>query len=129
MIPHRTLILILSAISWVFLTGHHKPGHQPVPHHKAPAKQAPQNPALEAQPPKPPLDLSVPFKSPSDDALNGSEAPQADKVSQLDGLFDPPPKKTSRPIELKGRLIDSPDPEQEKRKSVDGASIMIDIKQ
>ena len=120
--PHRTLILTLAAVSWVFLTGYHKPGHHQAAHLKEPATQTP---APAAEPPKP-LDLSVPFKSPADDA---PEAPKEHKVSQLDGLFAPPPKKLNRPIELKGGLINSPDPEVEKRKSVDGASIMIDIKQ
>lgn len=127
--PHRTLILLFATISWVFLTGLQKPGHHQTARHKAPAVQTTQTPPPLAEPPKPPLDLSVPFKNPANDATNGTAPPSEPKATQMDGLFEPPPKKTNRPIELKGGLLNSPDPEVEKRKSVDGASIMIDIKQ
>lgn len=129
MTPHRTLILTLAAVSWVILTGFQKPSHHQPARHKAPIAQATQTPAPEAEAPKPPLDLSVPFKNPANDLASGTETPSEPKVTQMDGLFEPPPKKTNRPIELKGGLLNSPDPEVEKRKSVDGASIMIDIKQ
>jgi len=72
-----------------------------------------------------PLDLSIPFKT--------TEKLDADKKwliphEALD-VFAVDPNKKARSLELNGNLLMSPDPQPEKRKSVDGAGIIINIKQ
>jgi hypothetical protein len=71
-----------------------------------------------------PLDLSVPFQGePTADAN--------DKTIQenADSLFESGTKKPSQsPLQLKGGWLMSPEPEAEKRKSLDGAGIVIQVK-
>ena len=71
-----------------------------------------------------PLDLSVPFK--------GSENGDLDKKSTAPNgtvnIFSTENKKKSRPLELEGGVLMSPEPEPEKRKSVDGAGIIFNLK-
>lgn len=78
-----------------------------------------------------PLDLSVPFKE-----TNGLEPNTT--VSKLDknkqpqegGLFAKDSnKKPESALQLNGGWLMSPEPEVEKRKSVDGAGIVINVKQ
>jgi hypothetical protein len=71
-----------------------------------------------------PLDLSIPFK--------GTEKFDLEKKwliphKALDA-FAVDPNKKSRSLELKGEMLKSPDPQPEKRKSLDGAGISINIK-
>ncbi len=71
-----------------------------------------------------PLDLSIPFKA--------SEKFDFEKTwlipHQTLDVFAVDPHKKARSIELDGDLLMSPDPQPEKRKSVDGAGIIINIK-
>jgi|APCry1669189733_1035249.scaffolds.fasta_scaffold34143_2 hypothetical protein len=71
-----------------------------------------------------PLDLSIPFKS--------TEKLDVDKKwlipHQALDVFAVDPNKKARSLELNGDLLMSPDPQPEKRKSVDGAGIVINIK-
>ena len=78
------------------------------------------------QEPQPLLDLSIPFNNaPSSESqsLDGSEPP-----SIIDSLFAPKTKKNNQALRLKGGWLMSPEPEPEKRKTVDGAGIVIDLK-
>jgi len=73
-----------------------------------------------------PLDLSVPFKSAenSDYQIEHKELNQGNEAD----LFDLKIKKKPRSLELGGGLLMSPEPEAEKRKTVDGAGIVINLK-
>ncbi len=73
-----------------------------------------------------PLDLSVPFTSAesSDYQIQQKGSGQVDEVD----LFELKTKKKPRALELNGGLLMSPEPEVEKRKTVDGAGIVINIK-
>ena len=73
-----------------------------------------------------PLDLSLPFKSAeTSDYLIEKKW---DHQNEDADLFDNKRKKKSRALELDGGLLMSPEPEMEKRKTVDGAGIVINIK-
>lgn len=73
-----------------------------------------------------PLDLSVPF----DEAKTaGDNEPVADRQqSVVDTLFAPKPKNPEQSLRLKGGWLMSPEPEAEKKKTIDGAGIVIDLK-
>jgi len=71
-----------------------------------------------------PLDLSIPFKATEKFDL---EKKWLIPHEALD-VFAVDPNKKARSLELKGDLLMSPDPQSEKRKSVDGAGISINIK-
>lgn len=79
---------------------------------------------------KPPLDLTMPLKA-ADEA--DESAPAVEKsppnATHMDDLFMNKPKTADLPFQLKGDLLISPEPEVEKKKTVDGAGITIDIKQ
>ncbi len=117
----RTLITVLALL----LSGFKSPPH----HHTRGGgeKKALEVPAPASVPVTPPLDLSIPFKTP--DNNNATSTIIDDEPTLFNGLFAPPPKIGEAPLQLKGGLINSPEPEVEKRKSVDGASIMINIKE
>lgn len=70
-----------------------------------------------------PLDLSVPFNDQEDFNL------LIDK-KKVEGIeyFDTKPKVRPRPLELNGGFLMSPEPEMEKKKTVDGAGISINLK-
>ena len=71
-----------------------------------------------------PLDLSVPFKATEKFDL---EKKWLIPNVILDAFaFDP--NKKARSLELNGHLLKSPDPQPEKRKSLDGAGVSINIK-
>jgi len=75
-----------------------------------------------------PLDLSVPFK---DDEDNKEKLPLPDdeEQNQKNNLFNSDPKNTPHsPLQLKGTWLMLQEPELEKRKSVDGAGIIINVK-
>ena len=71
-----------------------------------------------------PLDLSIPFKA--------TEKFDLEKKwlipHQVLDVFAVDPNKKARSLELNGDLLMSPDPQPEKRKSVDGAGIIINLK-
>jgi hypothetical protein len=73
-----------------------------------------------------PLDLSVPFRD-SENADLKIEQKSSDQ-SQVNNIFAPETKKKPRSLELDGNFLMSPEPEVEKRKSVDGAGIIIKLK-
>jgi len=126
---HRLFIVVLLAASSVLLSGF-KPSSQhklPVTVAKTEADVGDNNKMAEAQTTKPPLDLSIPFKNPDlgkPALIETKHSPQ----DEFDGLFTANPPKTEPPVQLKGGWIISPEPEIEKRKSVDGAGIVINIK-
>jgi len=72
------------------------------------------------------LDLSVPFEDSENINLNNVQ--KAVAQSLVTNIFAPETKKKPQPLELKGGLLMSPEPEFEKRKSVDGAGIVIHLK-
>lgn len=72
-----------------------------------------------------PLDLSVPFND--QDSLDSLKEQSLGQTPALN-LFDNKTKKPSRPLELKGGFLMSPEPEMEKKKTVDGAGISINVK-
>lgn len=69
-----------------------------------------------------PLDLSIPLISlePADIKKNDED--------QLNEFFDTQSKKRQRSLELKGNFLMSPEPEVERRKTLDGAGISINVK-
>ncbi len=73
-----------------------------------------------------PLDLSVPFKDSENVDLNNVQKEVAQSL--VTNIFAPETKKKQQPLELKGGFLMSPEPELEKRKSVDGAGIVINLK-
>jgi len=73
-----------------------------------------------------PLDLSIPFKDVNNTEKKIEEHTQQQFVET--NIFTPDTKKKPEQILLNGQLIKSPDPEVEKRKSVDGAGIVITLK-
>jgi len=132
---YRLLLVGFVSVSYVFLSGFNQavdksPTPQDVKKHHA-AKhpdtvltdKAKVDDAKELQRP---LDLTIPFK----DAKDAEESGQAGDGTQgaADALFAPKPKKTEQPVQLKGGWLMSPEPEEEKKKSVDGAGIIIDLK-
>jgi len=73
-----------------------------------------------------PLDLTLPINN--TEKAEESEQTNDRAQSAVDTLFAPKPKKEEQPLQLKGGWLMSPEPETEKRKSVDGAGIVIDLK-
>ncbi|MFI3199665.1 MAG: hypothetical protein QX196_15225 [Methylococcaceae bacterium] len=72
------------------------------------------------------LDLSVPFEDSENIGINNVQ--KAVAQSLVTNIFAPETKKKPQPLELKGGFLMSPEPEFEKRKSVDGAGIVINLK-
>jgi hypothetical protein len=73
-----------------------------------------------------PLDLSVPYPDIQKNGLlieSNSEPPP-----KTTNIFASENKKKTRPVQLDGRLLMSPEPEAEKQKSADGAGIVINLK-
>lgn len=77
-----------------------------------------------------PLDLSVPFKA-DDNPQNDLEAqPDNSGHNNDNNLFaNKPQNATQPPLQLKGGWVMSQEPETEKKKTVDGAGIVINVKQ
>jgi len=73
-----------------------------------------------------PLDLSVPFNTSENTDISNIQ--KAVAQSLVTNIFAPETKKKPQPLELKGGFLMSPEPELEKRKSVDGAGIVINLK-
>ena len=71
-----------------------------------------------------PLDLSVPFKG----AENGDFEKKRSVPSGVVNIFSTESTKNPGSLELEGGFLMSPEPQAEKRKSVDGAGIVINIK-
>ncbi len=115
------------AISWLFLTGFTNPVANGTAKQKTAAEplKAQRNDDNQMKP----LDLSVPFKA-IKSAENAPIKIQGEKTVQkgITNLFAPEPEKETQPLQLKGGLLMSPEPEVEKSKSVDGAGIFINVK-
>lgn len=73
-----------------------------------------------------PLDLSIPFAD--IDKSDRSAELNTDSAFQKANIFATENKKKSRPLQLNGRFIMSPEQESEKLKSADGAGIVINLK-
>ena len=73
-----------------------------------------------------PLDLSVPFKNSENADLK--DAQKSTTQNLVANTLASETKKKPGPLELNGRFLMSPEPEVEKRKSVDGAGIVINLK-
>jgi hypothetical protein len=73
-----------------------------------------------------PLDLSIPY----------SDVDKSDRLNELDtdmsiqnaNIFADDNNKKTRPVQINGKLLMSPEPEVEKQKSADGAGIVINLK-
>lgn len=72
------------------------------------------------------LDLSIPFK----DSENAWVKIEQNRASQRDSLtgFAAGKQKQPGPVNLDGEMLMSPEPEADKRKSLDGAGIVITLK-
>ncbi len=76
--------------------------------------------------PQKPLDLSIPY----------TDVDRSDRITELDtetsiqtaNIFAGENKKKTRPVQIDGKLLMSPEPEIEKQKSADGAGIVINLK-
>ena len=113
MTKYQIFLLSIATVSWVFLSGL----NMAVDNDNKPIKRD----ELEK-----PLDLSVPDKD-----IENADRVMEQKLatqSQESSIFATEPGKKARPIELNGNFLMSPEPEAEKRKSVDGAGIVINIK-
>jgi hypothetical protein len=73
-----------------------------------------------------PLDLSIPYTDPEKAVLKIKQNTPAQGPET--NIFSPATRKKSRPLQLNGDFLMSPEPEAEKQKSVDGAGIVINIK-
>jgi hypothetical protein len=85
------------------------------------------NTAIEAVEPQKPLDLSIPFK---DDWLKTEQNRIAQTQTQTEAtnMFAVEKKKKLRSVDLDGQMLMSQEPEADKRKSLDGAAIVINLK-
>ncbi|MCF8007765.1 MAG: hypothetical protein K9K84_10185 [Methylovulum sp.] len=88
--------------------------------------EKPQPFTLDEQELKPPLDLSLPELTHSQTERNPILNSPTYRI--VDSLFAPKTKKNDRPLWVKGGLLMSPEPEVEKKKTVDGAGIVIQLK-
>jgi hypothetical protein len=76
--------------------------------------------------PQRPLDLSIPY----------ADVDKSDRTTELNtetsiqyvNIFAGENSKKTRPVQIDGKLLMSPEPEIEKQKSADGASIVINLK-
>ena len=73
------------------------------------------------------LDLSIPFK----DAENSWQKVEQNKgaTGESSNMFASEHKQKPQPVNLDGQLLMTQEPETDKRKSVDGAGIVIKLKQ
>ena len=155
MTNYRIFLLSFLAVSWVFLSGLNKPVDndmsametqktavelKSVETHNTPkllktkqttfkatdAGVADDNNLIKHDEFEKPLDLSVPFKNPENADLKIEQ--KSATQSRVTNIFAPETKKKSRPLEVDGDFLMSPEPEAEKRKSVDGAGIVIKLK-
>jgi len=72
------------------------------------------------------LDLSIPFK----DSENAWLTVEQNRIAQAEAanMFAAEKKNKPRSIDLDGRMLMSQEPETDKRKSLDGAAIVINLK-
>ncbi len=72
-----------------------------------------------------PLNLSIPFKASDSNVLKAEQPRDAVESSTI---FAKENKKRQGPLDLNGQMLMSQEPEMDKRKSVDGAGIVINLK-
>ncbi len=115
---YRTLVVVLVVFSTLILCGFKKPTKT--------HKKLKQKSTSTEQHQQKPLDLALPSLSQSiqSASLGLKTLPQDDTVSPQ--LFNSD-RAQSNSMEMKGQVIMSQEPEAEKRKSADGAGIMINI--
>jgi hypothetical protein len=152
---YRIFLLSFLTVSWIFLSGLNKPVEndtsvaetqktevelksaetentrktldtQPTTIKATDASVADENNPIKRNEFEKPLDLSVPFKDSENADLNNAQKSAAQSL--VTNIFAPETKKKTRPLELNGGFLMSPEPEVEKRKSVDGAGIVINLK-
>lgn len=154
MTNYRLFLLSFATFSWALLSGFNLPsenekpvidpqhtvaelkpadaenaGKPPETKKAAKTRQKKPIPAISADAPKTaepynPLDLSVPFKS----SENGDFEKKWTVPNGAVNIFSTESPKKPRSLELEGGFLMSPEPQAEKRKSVDGAGIVINIK-
>jgi|GEM_PF-1292543 hypothetical protein len=71
------------------------------------------------------LDLSAPYRD--YDLADRATELHADSYFQKTNIFSNTARKRTLPVQFDGRLLMSPEPEVEKRKSADGAGIVINL--
>ncbi|MDO9103836.1 MAG: hypothetical protein Q7U57_02620 [Methylovulum sp.] len=130
---NRLSLLVFVSVSYVFLCGsNHLPTSPNLKKHHTvkPAADIVDKPRIDdGKELQRPLDLTVPLNNAKEVEENPHAADKNnDTQNAVDALFLPQPKKEEQPLQLKGGWLMSPEPEPEKRKSVDGAGIMIDLK-
>jgi len=146
---YRLFLLGFVTVSLVLLTGYGKTGvnnpsptgrqsesvqikkESPVNSKQKKAKnkrllEAARNSAAEDAELQKALDLSIPFKDTENAWLNVEQSP----VSQEDAanVFIAEQKKKLRSVDLNDQMLMSQEPEMDKRKSLDGAAIVINLK-
>ena len=96
--------------------------------HKARKKNVIITPPIEIEPDLlyKPLDLSIPLNDQKD--LDSSTYNKNRGQYQASDYFDTKAKAKPKSLELKGSFISSPEPEAEKKKTVDGAGFSINVK-
>lgn len=92
----------------------------------ADARVAGENNTVKSNEFEKPLDLSVPFENSENADLNNEQKSATQNL--VANTLASETKKKPGPLELDGRFLMSPEPEVEKRKSVDGAGIVINLK-
>ena len=130
------LLLSFITVSWIFLSGFNQAVDDTSTEASQKTKQATikakedvvadeHNPVNYNELEKP-LDLSVPFNNTENADLKIEQ--KSATQNRVNNIFAPETKKKPRPLELDGDFLMSPEPEAEKRKSVDGAGIVIKLK-
>ena len=92
----------------------------------ADARVAGENNTVKSNEFEKPLDLSVPFKNSENADLK--DVQKSTTQNLVANTLASETKKKPGPLELNGSFLMSPEPEVEKRKSVDGAGIVINLK-
>jgi len=84
------------------------------------------NSTIAAVKPQKTLDLSIPFN----DAGNAWVKLEQNRMAQVEAsnMFAVGKKKKARSVDLDGQMLMSQEPEVDKRKSLDGAAIVINLK-
>jgi len=140
---YRIFLLAFATVSWFFLSGLSKPVDNRMeiktasrfisvsekaknPTTKKPLLKSLDNRVDDSKELQKPLDLSLPFQDAENTRLKIEQG--MDTENQEANLFATANKKKPRPLQLKGDLLMSPEPEIEKQKSVDGAGIIINLK-
>lgn len=123
---YRIFLLSFVTFSGVFSIGLGKPVEAGTTVIEKSKKVVDKNNATEYGELQKPLDLSIPYKDSENADLKIKQNVPA--PSPETNIFAPETKKKSRPLQVDGDLLMSTEPEAEKRKSVDGAGIVINIK-